>query len=68
MTLIHKALQYLLRYLNDPEIPSSTNRIEGFFGHLKDKLRLHRGLSKQAKKSFIKWYLYFTNKNSIKFY
>jgi len=41
MTLIGKAFPDIFRYLNDPEIPSTTNRIEGFFGHLKDKLRLH---------------------------
>jgi hypothetical protein len=63
MTLIQKALPDLFRYLYDPDIPSTTNRIEGFFSHLKEKLQLHRGLSKQSKKNFIKWYLYFMNEN-----
>jgi hypothetical protein len=61
MTLIQKALPDLFRYLYDPDIPSTTNRIEGFFSHLKEKLQLHRGLTKQSKKNFIKWYLYFMN-------
>lgn len=64
MTLILKALPDIFRYLNDPEIPCTTNRLEGFFGHLKEKLGLHRGLSKQAKKNFIKWYLYFMNEQN----
>jgi hypothetical protein len=64
MTLIQKALPDLFRYLNDPGIPSTTNRIEGFFAHLKEKLQLHRGLSKQNKKNFIKWYLFFMNNNT----
>lgn len=61
MTLIRKSLPDLFRYLYDPEIPSTTNRLEGFFGHLKEKIRLHRGLSRIAKKNFIKWYLHLTN-------
>lgn len=61
MTLIRKALPDLFRFLYDPEIPSTTNRLEGFFGHLKEKIRLHRGLSRIAKRNFIKWYLHLTN-------
>jgi hypothetical protein len=61
MTLIRKSLPDLFRFLYDPEIPSTTNRLEGFFGHLKEKLRLHRGLARIAKKNFIKWYLHLTN-------
>jgi hypothetical protein len=61
MTLIQKALPDLFRYLYDPDIPATTNRIEGFFSHLKEKLQIHRGLTKQSKKNFIKWYLYFMN-------
>ncbi|MBQ6861431.1 MAG: alpha-L-fucosidase [Alistipes sp.] len=31
---------------------------EAFFGHLKDHLRLHRGLSDAHFKDFVKWYLF----------
>lgn len=61
MTLIRKALPCLFMYLYYPEIPHTTNRLEGFFGHLKEKLNLHRGLSKIAKKNFIRWYLHLCN-------
>jgi IS30 family transposase len=52
---------HLFSYLNDGQIPKSTNQIEGYFYHLKEKLSLHRGLRFEAKKNFIKWYLHFKN-------
>lgn len=59
--LILKAIPDMFHYLNDPEIPSTTNRLENYFTHLKDKLTLHRGLRLMAKRNFIKWYLHFKN-------
>ena len=59
--LLLKAIPNMFYYLNDPEIPATTNRLENYFGHLKDKLTLHRGLRLQAKRNFIKWYLHFKN-------
>lgn len=55
------ALPHLFSYINDVEIPRTTNELEGYFTHLKEKLTLHRGLRFDKKKSFIKWYLYFKN-------
>ena len=55
------AIPYLFSYLSDGQIPKSTNQIEGYFSHLKEKLTLHRGLKIEAKKNFIKWYLHFKN-------
>lgn len=63
-TLIINALPHLFTYLNDPEIPATTNRLESFFKHLKEKLLLHSGLRLEAKRDFIKWYLYFKNNPS----
>ena len=60
-TLLVKAVPNMFHYLDDPSIPYTTNRLESFFGHLKDKLTLHRGLRPKAKGNFIKWYLYFKN-------
>ena len=51
----------MFHFLNDPEIPYTTNRLENYFGHLKEKLTLHRGLRLMAKREFIKWYLHFKN-------
>jgi hypothetical protein len=58
---IVNALPNLFHYLQHPQIPKSTNGIESFFGHLKGNLAIHRGLSKEHRKNFIRWYLYFKN-------
>lgn len=60
-SLIIKAIPNMFHYLDDPQIPNTTNRLESFFGHLKQKLEIHRGLRPKAKRNFIKWYLYFKN-------
>ena len=58
---IRRALPDLFNYLDNPQIPKSTNSLESFFGHLKTNLRQHRGLSKQHFKSYIIWYLFLKN-------
>ncbi|MBX2932281.1 MAG: hypothetical protein KF781_10080 [Chitinophagaceae bacterium] len=63
-TLIINAIPDMFAYLNDEEIPNTTNRLESYFTHLKEKLTPHRGLRFEAKKNFIKWYLYFKNKEA----
>ena len=60
-THLHNALPHLFTYINDSEIPNTTNRLESFFKHLKEKLLLHSGLRQEAKRGFIKWYLHFKN-------
>jgi hypothetical protein len=60
-SLIANALPHMFAYLQDHEIPATTNRLENFFRHLKAKLLLHSGLRLEAKRSFIKWYLHFKN-------
>lgn len=60
-SLIIKAIPDMFHYLDDPQIPYTTNLLESFFGHLKKKLEIHRGLRPQAKRNFIKWYLHFKN-------
>jgi hypothetical protein len=60
-THLINAIPNLFSYLSDEQIPKSTNQIEGYFAHLKEKLTLHRGLRLEAKKNFIKWYLHFKN-------
>jgi hypothetical protein len=65
---LHLAVSHLINaipnmfcYLNDDQIPYTTNQLEGYFTHLKEKLTLHRGLRFESKKNFIKWYIYFKN-------
>lgn len=62
-TLIIKAIPNMFCFLDDNEIPYCTNKIEGFFAHLKGKLAPHHGLRFNAKRNFIKWYLYFKNQD-----
>jgi transposase-like protein len=59
--LILNAIPNMFYFLDDPQIPYSTNRLESYFAHLKDKLTLHRGLRSESKRNFIKWYLHFKN-------
>ena len=56
-----RALPYMFQYLSNPRIPKSTNSIESFFGHMKGHLNIHRGLSYEHRKQYLKWYLYFKN-------
>jgi hypothetical protein len=56
---IKRALPDMFHYLDNPNIPKSTNGLESFFGHLKQNIAIHRGLSKEHYKNYIKWYLYF---------
>lgn len=58
---IRRALPNMFHYLDNPSIPKSTNGLESFFGHLKQNISLHRGLSKEHFKNYLKWYLYFNN-------
>lgn len=58
---LHRAIPNMFKYIDDPDIPNNTNSLESFFGHLKDNLRIHRGLSDEHRKNFIKWYLYFAD-------
>lgn len=55
----NRALPNMFHYLDNPNIPKTTNALESFFGHLKGNIAIHRGLSKEHYKSYIKWYLFF---------
>jgi hypothetical protein len=49
---LKRNLKYLFiyqDYLNQIEIPNTTNCLETMFWHIKDKVRLHRGLKKERK-------------------
>lgn len=63
---IKRAIPTMFNYTMNAKIPKTSNSIESFFGHLKDNLRLHRGLSNEHFRDFVKWYLYFnSNQNKI---
>ncbi len=56
---LKKHLPYLFAYKNHPDlnIPNTTNRLEGKFSHLKEKVKIHRGLRKDRRKKMIKFIL-----------
>jgi hypothetical protein len=56
---IKRALPEMFNYLDNPRIPKTTNGLESFFGHLKQNISIHRGLSKEHYKNYLKWYLFF---------
>lgn len=58
---IKRALPNMFHFLDKPNIPKTTNGLESFFGHRKQNISLHRGLSKEHFRNYIKWYLYFKN-------
>lgn len=59
--VINRALPNMFHYLNNPNIPHTTNGIEGYFSHLKNHLDLHRGLTAKHRMNFIKWYIYLSS-------
>ena len=62
IVLINNALPYMFYYLEDPQVHSTTNALEGFHSRLKADYRRHRGLTKEHRISYINWYCYFKNK------
>lgn len=60
--VIHRALPNMFHYLNNENIPNTTNGIEGYFSHLKNHLDLHRGLTLEHRMNFIKWYIYLSSR------
>lgn len=62
VTLIRNASSDMFHYLKDPNIPSTTNALEGFYSRLKADYQRHRGLSKHHRKSYLNWYCYLKNK------
>ena len=63
---VYRAIPDMFKFIDHPDIPKTTNALESFFGHLKDHMRLHRGLSFEHHRDFVKWYLYFRNKEQKK--
>ena len=54
------ALSDMFHYLDDPQIPTTTNGLEGYFSRLKSHYRQHRGLSPQKRANYFAWVFHFT--------
>lgn len=61
---LKRALPDMFHFIDNPRIPKTTNALESFFGHLKENISLHRGLSKTHYQNYVKWYLFFRNKRN----
>jgi transposase-like protein len=64
MVLINNALPEMFRYLDDSNVHSTTNALEGFHSRLKSDYRRHRGLTKEHRIQYIDWYCFFKNSNT----
>lgn len=56
---IETNLLYLFTYSDYPHIriPSTNNHLEGMFGHVKERVKIHRGLDKNRKKKAVRFLL-----------
>jgi len=61
MVLINNALPDMFHYLIDSNVPSTTNALEGFHSRLKADYQRHRGLTKEHRVQYIRWYCYYQN-------
>ncbi len=61
-SMLLKSLPNMFHYLDEPQIPFSTNGIESYFSRLKGDYRKHRGLSPKQRKNYFQWYFYLKNK------
>jgi len=65
MVLIHNALPNMFHYLEEPNVPSTTNSLESYYSRLKANYRRHRGLSQKHKINYLKWYCFYKNSNTF---
>lgn len=61
-SMVLKALPDMFHYLNDENIPFSTNGLEGYFSRVKWAYRNHRGMAKHKRSNYFKWYSYLKEK------
>ncbi len=61
-SMLLKALPDMFHYLDDAQIPTTTNGLEGYFSRLKSHYRQHRGLSPHRWPNYFDWYFHFVTK------
>jgi len=55
---LKSCLDHLFLYLTFPSLSKDTNGLEAEFAHLKQKLSVHKGLTRKRKINFVKWYFF----------
>ncbi|MBU6339404.1 MAG: hypothetical protein KGQ36_05500 [Rickettsiales bacterium] len=65
---IEQNMPYLFIYtdIRNSKIPPTINHLEGLFGHLKERIKIHRGLDKNRKKKAVRFLLRNLGKNGQK--
>ncbi|MFH1867544.1 MAG: transposase [Candidatus Omnitrophota bacterium] len=63
--LLNNAMPDMFYYLNEPHIPATTNKLEGFYSRLKAAYNQHRGLTQKNKINYLKWYCFLKNNNTL---
>jgi len=61
-SMLLRALPDMFHYLDTPLIPISTNGLEGYFSRLKSRYRQHRGLRKEKRDDYFRWYFHLVPK------
>lgn len=61
ISLINNALPDMFYFLENAQVPKTTNVLEGFYSRLKADYRRHRGLTENNKISYLNWYCFFKN-------
>ncbi len=59
--LITNGYRDMWHFLEDRKIPKTTNKIEGYFGELKQKYVRHKGMWRKTREQYLKWYCYYKN-------
>lgn len=57
-SMVLAALPNMFHYLEDQNIPTSTNALEGYFARLKQRYRQHRGLAPHHRDAYFRWYVH----------
>lgn len=52
-------------FLSHPLMSKTTNELEAQFGHLGKRWLTHKGLKRQRWEQFLKWFVYFYNRNKL---
>ncbi len=61
VVLLNNALSDMFHYLVNSNVHATTNALEGFHSRLKADYRRHRGLTKEHRIQYIRWYCYYQN-------
>lgn len=56
-SMLLNAIPDMFHFLNDSNIPNTTNALEGYFSRLKAKYWQHRGLARESRENYFRWYL-----------